>query len=214
MTGRIAYPEFIREESFTEEILALGVTADVILNSINHCYKVLETIDTNLNLNGTPSLAKLVELANLSSIVGNLVGEGFAKFSKDLYIRNKPHAYPDLLPTNPTQKGIEIKMALETNSPKGHLAKEGYYLTYRYVLTNSKEEYTKGKETRGDTVTMWEVKFDYLYEQEFAISNTEGDSGKTAVISKPIHNRMKLLYFNPNCVPYQHTARKPYVGYN
>ena len=38
-------------------------------------------------------------------------------------------------------------MALEKNSPKGHLAKAGFYLTYRYVLTDKDGTYIKGKET-------------------------------------------------------------------
>lgn len=211
---RFSCAEFIRTENFDQQLLDMGVTPEVILNSINHCYKILKIIDDNLNLNNTPNLANLVELANLSSIIGNLVGEGFAKYSNDLFIRNKPHAYPDLLSTDVSKEGIEIKMALESNSPKGHLAKEGFYLTYRYVLTNSEEKYVKGKANRGDTVTIWEVKFDFLEENDFKISNTEGDSGKTATIPKPIHNKMKLLYFNPNCVPYKHSIKSPYVGYN
>jgi hypothetical protein len=212
-TIRIAHPEYIRKGNFIPAN-KLGVTSEVILNSINHCYQTLDIINKNLVINHTPPLSKLVELANLSSIVGNLLGEGFARNSNGFYIRNKPHTYPDLLSTNPSNNGIEIKMALETKSPKGHLAKDGYYLTYRYVLTDANEKYTKGLAYRGDTVTIWEVKLDYLNKSNFSESNTEGDSGKTATILPKHHNKMKLLYFNPKCVPYRHSEKKSYVGFN
>ncbi|MBB2483498.1 hypothetical protein H5P36_25490 [Bacillus sp. APMAM] len=116
--------------------------------------------------------------------------------------------YPNINP------GVEIKIALEKNSPKGHLTKAGYYLTYRYVLTDSNGNFIKGKENRQDTVTIWEVKCGYLNKEDFSISNTEGDSGKTAVIKTTSLNNMKLLYFNPSCIPYKHSSIKPYKGFN
>lgn len=192
----------------------LPITSDMILKSIKHCYSTLDMIDINLTSNGALPLSQLVELANLSSIVGNLLGEGFAKNSSDKYIRNKPHTYPDLIYTDNSPGGIEIKVALESNKPKGHLAKEGYYLTYRYVLTDENGIYVKGKESRGVTVTIWEVKCGYLTLDDFSISNTEGDSGKTAVIKTDSLNKMPLLYFDDTCVPYKHSAIKPYPGFN
>lgn len=164
--------------------------------------------------NGTPPLSKLVELANLSSIVGNLLGEGCARNSNGALTRNKPHTYPDLICTQNINPGVEIKIALEKNSPKGHLAKAGYYLTYRYVLTDGNGNYIKGKENRQDTVSIWEVKCGYLNEEDFSISNTAGDSGKTAVIKTSALNNMKLLYFNDSCVPYKHDESNPYKGFN
>lgn len=136
------------------------------------------------------------------------------KNSQEIYKRNKPHTYPDLIYTDESEGGIEIKVALETNKPKGHLAKEGYYLTYRYVLTDSNGNYKKGKDNRGNTVTIWEVKFGYLNLEDFAFSNTAGDSGKTATIITEKLNKMHLLYFDESCVPYTHTTQRPYVGYN
>lgn len=193
---------------------AIGVNEDLIINSINHCYTTLDTIDANLVHNGTPKLSGLVELANLSSITGNLLGEGCARNSDGRLIRNRPHTYPDLICPQGANPGIEIKVALEKNSPKGHLAKAGYYLTFRYVLSSEDGEYIKGKENRQDTVTIWEVKMGYLTLEDFAISNTDGDSGKTAVIKTPALNDMKLLYFDPSCVPYKHNDVRAYNGYN
>lgn len=210
---RTVNEKYIFEENL-KILKDLPITSDMVLNSIKHCYSTLDMIDTNLTANGVSPLSQLVELANLSSIVGNLLGEGFAKNSSNTYIRNKPHTYPDLIYSDNSLGGIEIKVALESNKPKGHLAKEGYYLTYRYVLTDKDGNYTKGKDSRGSTVTIWEVKCGYLSLDDFSISNTEGDSGKTAVIKTNSLNKMLLLYFDYTCVPYKHSSKKPYPGFN
>ncbi|KAB2367240.1 hypothetical protein P4J09_27455 [Bacillus cereus] len=210
---RIALKENLRKCNF-EVFTELGITEELILGSIQHCYKTLDTIDITLLQNGTPALSNLVELANLSSIVGNLLGEGCARNSSGKFTRNLPHTYPDLVCPNGINEGVEIKMALEKNSPKGHLAKAGFYLTYRYVLTDKDGTYIKGKENRQDTVTIWEVRCGYLNEDDFSLSNTEGDSGKTAVIRSESLNNMRLLYFDESCIPYRHTSSKPYKGFN
>ena len=49
---------------------------------------------------------------------------------------------------------------------------------------------------------MWEIKVGYIGEDDFAISNTTGDSGKTAVIKTDIHNKMPLVYYDPRFLPY------------
>lgn len=209
VTLRSAQEEYIRNPDALEKV---GLSSEALLEAIEHCYNTLDIIDSQLLNNGTEKLSKLVELANLSSIVGNILGAGLAENSKDTFIRNRPHAYPDLIRTTGYGEGIEIKVALETNKPKGHLPKEGYYLTFRYVLTNSEGVYTKS--LRGDTVNIWEVKCDYLSLEDFSISNTEGDSGKTAPIKTGAHNKMNLVYLNPNIVPYKHSTLKFYPGYN
>jgi hypothetical protein len=97
--------------------------------------------------------------------------------------------------------GLEVKTALETNRPKGHLAKPGTYITFRYVLIRD-GLYNRGKTTRGDTVAVWEVRFGELDDEDFALSNTEGDSGKTAVVKKDAFDRLELVYFDPVLLPY------------
>lgn len=211
---RYANPEYILHHNFQSLSINTPITPALIIESISHCYNTLDSIDIKLTENGSCKLSHLVEYANLSSIVGNLLGEGLARYSNNIYIRNKPHTYPDLLSTNPNIENIELKVALEKNLPKGHLPKEGYYIIYRYVLTNENGTYIKGKENRGDTVTIWEVRFGYLNICDFNCSNTEGDSGKTAVINTIALNNMKLLYFNPECVPYRHSTKNPYPGFN
>lgn len=184
------------------------LTPAVIKGSILHCYETLDMIDQNLVGKGVSKLSGLVELANLSSIIGNLLGAGFAEHSNGHYYRNKPHTYPDLVSSDVSKPGIEIKTALKKNSPKGHQPKPGYYLTYRYCLTDSNGN-ADADPVLLDTVTIWEVKFGYLKQSDFSCSNTEGDSGKTAVIKTASFHDMSLLYFNPNCNPY-----KRYKGFN
>lgn len=163
----------------TNEVL---ITPEIIKGSITHMYDTLDMIDTNLLSRNVPKLSNLVELANLSSIVGNLLGAGYAEHSNGFYFRNKPHTYPDLVASDHKHPGIEIKTALVKNSPKGHQPKPGYYLTYRYCLTDSEGHRFIENQDSWDTVTIWEVKFGYLKADDFSCSNTEGDSGKTAVI--------------------------------
>jgi transcriptional regulator with XRE-family HTH domain len=179
-----------------------GLDGTVLIRAIATAYRILDTIDAELIKNGASPIANLVELANLSSMVGNLLGAGLAGQSDGMYLRNRPHAYPDLLPQSRGAKNLELKMALETNKPKGHLAKEGTYITFRYVLAGPKGEFKRGKESRGNTVWIWEVKVGELANADFAISNTEGDSGKTAVIKTETFNKMPLVYFDPDLCPH------------
>lgn len=181
----------------------IKMTAEILRGSIIHCYETLDMIDQNLASKKVQKLSKLIELANLSSIIGNLLGAGFAEYSDGFYYRNKPHTYPDLVATNPNFPGIEIKTALRKNSPKGHQPKSGFYLIYRYCLTNENGIIFPDNNDMLDTVTIWEVKFGHLSSTDFNCSNTEGDSGKTAVIKMSTLNQMPLLYLDTNCNPYK-----------
>ncbi len=163
---------------------------------------------------GVSPITQLVELANLSSMVGNLVGGAIADCSNGIYSRNKPHTYPDLLPLKPKAVDLEIKIALETNKPKGHLPKAGAYIIFRYVLGDKHGNFIRGKENRGDTVWIWEVKVGVLKEDDFSCSNTDGDSGKTAVVKTDVHNAMPLVYYVPEHLPYAPQTDMKYVGYN
>lgn len=192
----------------------IKLSKEMIKGSVIHCYETLDMIDQHLISNSCAKLSGLVELANLSSIVGNLLGAGCVKYSSNNYIRNKPHTYPDLIASNNKLPGIEIKTSLLRNSPKDHQPKSGYYLIYRYCLTDENGHRHLGRENDWDTVTIWEIKFGYLNFDDFSCSNTEGDSGKTAVIKTASLNKMPLLYFNSELVPYRHTESKPYKGFN
>lgn len=205
---------FLIDRNFAFESDQFLLTKEIIKGSVVHCYETLDMIDQNLVSKGVSKMRNLVELANLSSIVGNLLGAGYANCSNGFYCRNKPHTYPDLIATRDSYPGIEIKTALEKNYPKGHQPKPGYYLTYRYCLTDEDGHKNKGEEAKWDTVTIWEVKFGYLKFEDFSCSNTEGDSGKTAVIKTDSLNAMKLLYLDTDIIPYRHNEKKPYNGFN
>ncbi len=181
-----------------------GLKPEMLLMAIQEAYSTIDLIDAELTTKGLVPISKLVELANLSSMLGNIIGGTIAEASDNLYERNKPHHYPDLLPLDPAKGAVdlELKMALEKNRPKGHLPKAGTYISFRYILGNKDGSYTKGKENRGDTVWIWEVKIGEIKEEDFDLSNTEGDSGKTAVIKTKVFNEMPLVYFDEKYCPY------------
>lgn len=209
---RCADQIFLRNKEFFQGVT--GVDSSLLINAINSCYSTLDMLDSVLISKRLPAIANLVELANLSSMVGNILGAGIAEYSSNGYIRNRPHAYPDLISTNDIFHDLELKMALETNRPKGHLPKSGYYIIFRYVLGYKNGTFIRGKENRGDTVWIWEVKLGILNENDFSLSNTAGDSGKTAVVKSTVHNKMALVYFDNRFLPYVPNSRMIYVGYN
>ncbi|WP_245836417.1 hypothetical protein [Paramicrobacterium agarici] len=187
----------------SERLLELtGLEAGAIRSAVEYAYDTLDLIDAELIARGSEPISGLVELANLSSMIGNLVGAGVAEASGGLYVRNRPHAFPDLVPQREDLPDLEVKTALETNSPKGHLPKEGVYLTFRYALGGPNSEYTRGKDSRGRTAWVWEVRVGYLGLADFSISNTDGDSGKTAVIKTEAFKTMPVVLFDPRFFPY------------
>lgn len=179
-----------------------GLAGSAIRSAVEYMYDTFDLIDAELLGRGAEPISGLVELANLSSMIGNLVGAGIAEASEGLYIRNRPHAFPDLLPQRAGLPDLEVKTALESNSPKGHLPKEGVYLTFRYVLGGAHGEYARGPAQRGRTVWVWEVRVGHLGLQDFAISNTAGDSGKTAVVKTDSIKAMPVVLFDPRFFPY------------
>lgn len=179
-----------------------GLNPDAIRSAVEYTYDTLDLIDAELVARGSEPISGLVELANLSSMIGNLVGAGVAEASSGLYLRNRPHAFPDLVPQRAELPDLEVKTALESNSPKGHLPKAGVYLTFRYALGGPNGEYIKGKENRGRTAWIWEVRVGRLEETDFSISNTAGDSGKTAVIKTASFKAMPVVLFDPRFFPY------------
>lgn len=180
----------------------VGLSLKALEKSILYTYSILDAIDDKMVEQGESRLANLVELANLSAIVGNLVRGGIAKASRGRYKANAPHTYPDLLAIDPDNENLEIKIALETNSPKGHLVKPGLHLTIRYVLGHEDGSYIRGKENRGDVVWIWEMRVGHLRTEHFNVSNTRGDSGKTAVINADGMNAMVVVFCDLKKFPY------------
>ena len=190
------------------EDLGCGLTRVLVSEGVRYVYSTLDQLDATLLGADSPRITGLVELANLSSILGNLLATGIVKAGSTVFHRAGPHKYQDLraIDTNRHQH-IEIKVALEKNNPKGHLAKAGHYLVCRYVLGTSEGGYTIGE--RADVVWIWEVRFGYLAERHFNISNTAGDSGKTAVVNADGMTELKVVYFDKKFSPY--TERSEYM---
>ena len=196
---RAINPDHLENEDMLKRLTGLG--SDWLTAAIESTYETFDVIDQQLIEEGSVPISQLVELANFSSMMGNLIGAALATASEGAYERNRPHAYPDLLPLKRRLPEIEIKTALENNKPKGHLPKEGVYFTFRYVLGDRESNYVKGKENRGPTAWIWEVRVGKLTVDDFALSNTPGDSGKTAVIRTDAFNRMTRVYYLPELDP-------------
>lgn len=183
-------------------LLKLGLTGTIVRDAIQHTHRVLDLIDTSLVEETGDRLTSLLELANLSAIVGNLFRSGVAKASGGAFKANSPHTFPDLLAVNASGSDIEIKVALETNNPKGHLVKPGPHITVRYVLADEKGKYERGNSSRGDVAWIWEVRVGVLEQTHFNFSNTEGDSGKTAVINASGMKSLAPVFIDLEKCPY------------
>lgn len=205
-------PDLFRNEAKLQSFCSLNHQS--IRGAIESCYQTLDLIDSELAQRNSPPISKLVELANLSSMIGNLLSTGLVEHSNGAYSRNTPHTFPDLLPKISGQAGVELKTALETNKPKGHLPKAGIHLTFRYVLCNREGDFERGKAHRGDTAFIWEIKVGRLRSADYDVSNTAGDSGKTAVIKTAVFNTMPLVYFDPSLLPYAASKEGRYPGFN
>ena len=182
-------------------VQCVGLTTDVVGRAVDYVYRVLDSIDENLVQGGSDRFAAFVELATLSAVVGNLFRRGIERESDGGFVSNAPHTYPDLLGAKPGCADVEIKVALETNKPKGHLVKPGPYLTVRYVLGSKSGAYSRGRENRGAVVWIWEVRLGDLDQSHFNSSNTAGDSGKTAVINTRGMNALGVVYCDLDRTP-------------
>lgn len=189
----------------TTELKNAGLTKAALEGGINYSYHILDVIDTTLMANAAYRLSQMMELANLSTFVGNLLGAGVANASNGTFKRNGPHKYPDLLAQNEAAQNVEIKVALENNKPKGHLAKPGYYLTCRYTLGD--EQGNVVFRSRGDVVWIWELRFGLLADEDFNKSNTPGDSGKTAVVNKAGMKKLQVVYLDRDRMPFSSKSR-------
>lgn len=173
---------------------AVGLTRHIVASGVSFVHRIIDSLDQTLVSAGETRLAEMVELANLSAIIGNLLRTGIANASNGRFVANGPHKYPDLLSNEAGVGDLEIKVALESNKPKGHLVKPGPHLICRYVLGSLDGGYSKGKENRGDVPWIWEIRAGVFSEEHFSVSNTEGDSGKTAVINADGFNQLQLVY--------------------
>lgn len=185
----------------SEEAERVGLDTEVLRAAVAYVYETAEAIDTALLTRGSDRLADIVELANLSSMLGNLLRSGIANNSAGKLRSNGPHKHPDLLHCDGADCNVEIKVALEDNQPKGHLAKPGLHLTCHYVLCGAEGRFSPGVEQRGSVPRIWLLRFGRLEASHFNLSNTEGDSGKTAVVNADGMRRLVPVYFAPDLCP-------------
>ncbi|ELZ64787.1 MULTISPECIES: helix-turn-helix domain-containing protein [unclassified Haloferax] len=192
--------EYVIEDADIYEKVPFGSSA--ILWGIEAVYENLDTIDFAFQRRGGRPLAEQFdEYSALSTVIGEFFASGVAEESEGLYEVNAGN-FPDLISTGKQSgvPGIEVKVAMETNMPKGHLPKPGMYITLRYVLADRDGNYERGK--RKDTAWIWEVRMGEMEPDQFNKSNTEGDSGKTATFSADALWDFDCVYLNPDMMPY------------
>lgn len=71
-------------------LVDFGLKSDFIISAIDYVYDVLDKIDLTLTGAGSPKLSELLELANLSAIIGNLFRGGVINASNGLFKANAP----------------------------------------------------------------------------------------------------------------------------
>ena len=96
-----------------------GLSVEMIRDAIEYTHNVLDQIDHTLVSSESDRLADLIELANLSAIVGNLFRRGIATVSNGTFRANRPHTFPDLLANAPGTRDLEIKSPWKRTTPRG-----------------------------------------------------------------------------------------------
>jgi hypothetical protein len=183
----------------------LGLDASMIADAITFAHDTLDALDSALTGRGQTRMAEMIELANLSAMIGNVFRSGVERASQGKFKANAPHTYPDLLGVGVGCTDVEIKVALETNNPKGHLVKPGPHLIVRYSLGHLDGTYSR--DVRGDVPWIWEVRIGQLMGEHFNFSNTKGDSGKTAVINAAGMAVLAPVYFDVDRCPYSERSK-------
>lgn len=193
----------------------------MVRTGVERVHEVMALLDETLLRAGHAAYAKLVELTTVSSTVGDVLADGIVEASNGTFMRVEPHTFGDLQPVAGRAaddvEPIEIKVAVDRNAPKGHLPKDGWYLTCRYSVVDAQGQVVGRMqrnddrlEGRGDeyAVRIWEIRIGRLHQGEtlsavlgagsdFIVSSTDGDSGKTASVRAAARQRMRLVYFNP-----------------
>jgi transcriptional regulator with XRE-family HTH domain len=197
---RMPNDRYVIEES---DILDdLPIDGSAILMGIEQVYENLDTIDLAFQRQELEPIAEQFdEFSALSTVIGEFFASGVAEASDEIYEVNAGD-FPDLVSTGKKDDvpGIEVKVAMEDNQPKGHLPKTGAYISVRYVLAERDKSYERGE--RNDTPWIWEVRIGEMKEEQFNESDTEGDSGKTATFSADALWGFDCVYFDPNLLPY------------
>jgi transcriptional regulator with XRE-family HTH domain len=177
-----------------------GLTTGMTARAIELAYRKLDLVDDQIRESGSSALAGLIDLPELSALTTNVLSSGIARASNGLYVQSRPDHSPSLLPLRHGLPELEVLTALETDRPACKPA-NGVYLTFRYVLANRDGSFTRGKESRGDTVAVWEVRFGELTVNSFHLSASRNGDGE-ARMKKEALEAMELIYYDPELLPY------------
>jgi transcriptional regulator with XRE-family HTH domain len=176
---------------------ATELTPAMVAGAIEFAYRRLDLIDTQMRGAGSRPIGKLVDPADLTATLADLLSAGFARVSNGRYVQSGRDQAPDLLPLRQGLPELELKAALETALPPRGSSGSGLYLIFRYVLTERDGTFQRGKDARGDTVTVWEARFGELAEQDFR----SGPRG-SARLTRDALEGMELVYYDPALLPY------------
>jgi hypothetical protein len=129
--------------------------------------------------------------------VANLLTASLARASNGLYVQHGSDHAPSLLPLRDGLPELEVAAALETDRPASGASTEGIFLTFRFVLANRDGTFTRGKDARGDTVAIWEVRFGELEHDDFHVAGAGH-----ARVRKDALEDLELVYYDPVLLPY------------
>ena len=87
-----------------------GISVSMITSAVEAAYGTLDFIDEPLIDAGYEPLARLIEYANLSSVLGNLLADRLVKSTSGAYTRSGPHKFLDLRSTNDAYPDIELSL--------------------------------------------------------------------------------------------------------
>jgi transcriptional regulator with XRE-family HTH domain len=173
------------------------LTPGMIGRAIDLTYRRLDLIDEQLRESGSPPLTRLVDLSHLPPLVANLFSASLARASSGIYVQHASDHAPTLLPLRQGLPELTVTSALETDRPACGASTDGVYLTFRFVLANRDGTFTRGKDSRGDTVAIWEVRFGELEHDDFHAAG----AGQARVRKDALED-MELVYYEPELLPY------------
>lgn len=97
-----------------------GLTGEMIASGIAYVHNILDGLDSQLLSAGAFRLSQMFELANVSSMLGNLLGAGIANASSGAFLRNGPHRYIlTCWHKSLTQAMLKLKFLWKRTNPKG-----------------------------------------------------------------------------------------------
>lgn len=197
-------------DCFRAEHAGPVLTRTMLEEGVRRAYAHLDGFDlvlaTQLPGPDAPTLAGFIDLATYSSLLGGFLVRAIIDGAAGAFALAAPNRYQDLRSTSASVPSVEVKVAFEDNKPKAHRAEGGAYLTVRYVLGDADGTYVPS--TRGGTCWIWEIRYGELAPSDFRVSDTDGDSGKTAVVSTSALEGLSLVYADPARCPYARGGAK------